>query len=109
MISWAEQAQNFHDGHWTVAIDQKYRFHSPAAESLVTENTASAKKLPPNTYTGNLPCFLRESRYVSVHERGDRQNEILKRIKDLGAFIKIIGDYLPPPELGRLRKKRLGN
>ena len=107
MKSWAEQARESHDGHWTVAIEQKYRFLTAAAESLVTENTAARKKLPPNTYTGNLPCFLHESRYVSLHARGEPQREILARIKDLGYFVTVFREFLPPAEMKKLRKNAL--
>ena len=107
MKSWAEQARESHDGHWTIAIDQKYKFLTAAAESLVSENTAAQKKLPPNTYTGNLPCFFHESRYVSLHARGDPQREILARIKDLGYFVNVFREFLPPPVDKNLRKKAL--
>ena len=53
-------------------------------------------------------CFLNESRYVSLHERGDKQNEILKKIKDLGEFVAVIREYLPEADIKKPKKGFFG-
>lgn len=97
--SWAKRAKGALDGRWTIAIDQEYTFWSLAAESLMEENTTSAKRGERSGYTGNIPCFFKESRAISIRMADhEKYHQLQNRVETLSGEIAAARDMFPRPE-----------
>ena len=98
--NWGNDARATHNGQWIPIVDQKYKFWTMNAESLMVENKKAKRDGKP-TYSGNLLCFMKEARILSRHVRNSDVYSIDDRIMELAKIIDAVQSILPTPKLDK--------